>query len=104
MVTRNNIYYDLSLSPYKADIEGVTYVFSSELHLYKFFDRMIRNEQRISASLSKRFGFTVHLPELSRVVHYLKTETRGFRILIGSEVITCPGNLQIVGQRISRAK
>lgn len=97
MMTRNGIVYDLKLSPYKATVEGVTYIFSSVNHLDKFMEKLNENRDVISYSLSKRFGVLINLAILSDVVLYSKVETRGFLISHKGVCYSCKKDIILNG-------
>lgn len=81
MFSRNGICYDLSISDYRVEVDGVTYVFSSMLHLKKFQDRHKEHRDIVNYSLSKRFNVPVNVSILADIVLYRKIETRGFLVL-----------------------
>lgn len=97
MMTRNGIVYNLELSPYKATVEGVTYMFSSVNHLNKFMEKLNENRDIISYSLSKRFSISVNLDILSDVVLYSKVETRGFLINHKGVTYSCKKDIILSG-------
>lgn len=84
-MSRNNIAYDFHASPYRLDVpyqeQTLRYVFSSELHKQKFYDRHLENREKINESLSKRFGFNVENEVLSDIRLYTTIEKRGFLII-----------------------
>lgn len=102
MMTRNGIVYKLELSPYKATIEGVTYMFSSINHLDKFMERLNENRELISYSLSKRFGVTVNYGVLSDIVLYSKVETRGFLIEYKGVPYSCKKDIILNGAILTK--
>lgn len=83
-MTRNGIEYDLEKSPYRTEIKGdidtLTMCFSSNLNKDKFENRLTDFTKQTDESLSKRFGMKLHLPLVSAVALYRKTEKRGFAI------------------------
>lgn len=81
MRTRNGIYYDLAKSNYKYSDNGLTFVFSSRLHLDKFTRKVKENRQRINLSLTKRFNIDIDVSTLADIILYKKVETRGFLIV-----------------------
>ncbi len=83
MISRNGVVYDLNISSYRYTTNGLTYVFSSQLHLNKFKKKLKENRDIINYSLSKRFNLNVDVSQLADVVLYRKIETRGFLILTG---------------------
>lgn len=81
MITRNGIVYDLSISSYRHTVNGVTFVFSSKLYLYKFKKRLQENREIINYSLSKRFNIPIDVSPLADFVLYSKIESRGFLVI-----------------------
>lgn len=79
-MTRAGVCYNFPKSPYKVTVNGLTFVFSSQLHVEKFKDNLKENRDIINYSLSKRFGFTVDVDIVADVVLYKKIEKRGFLI------------------------
>lgn len=98
-ISRNGIYYDLSISPYKITIEEITYVFSSTNHLNKFTELIDFNRKRIAESLSNRFKLNIQLDRLADLVLYSKVESRGFHIEIEGDVIQCLGQVKLSGEK-----
>lgn len=97
MLSRNNICYDLRKSHFRCTRDGVTYVFSSRLHLNKFKERADAHRETINQSLSNRFNFAVNVNTLADVVLYNKIETRGFLIVAEGEQIECQSKLLLNG-------
>lgn len=93
MITKNGVYYDLENSSYRCKVNGLTFVFSSKLHLDKFKSKMKENREKINKSLSNRFNILVDVEQLADVVLYRKIETRGFLILSVEGSQLCPRNL-----------
>lgn len=81
MLSRNGVFYDLQVSTYRTKVDGLTFVFSSKLHLEKFKKKYRENRDIVNYSLSRRFGVAVDVSQLADVVLYRKIETRGFLIV-----------------------
>lgn len=100
-LTRNNIAYNLSVSPYRESVpyedETITFVFSSELYLKKFREKMADNRTQIDNSLSKRFGFAIKLDVLSDLRLYTTIEKRGFLLVKDGVEVECRENLILNG-------
>ena len=103
MLTKHGVCYDLSISPFRSIQNNIVFVFSSELHLTKFEDRLQENRDTINYSLTKRFGFKVDVSTLADVVLYRKIETRGFRIE-AEEEIECQKDIKLNGMKVTTKK
>lgn len=97
MVTRNGIYYDLTKSPYKVTTNGLTYYFSSDLHMFKFEDRLKESRNEIDLRLTARYRITIRFPALADITLYQKIETRGFLVINDKGVRLCKENLLLNG-------
>lgn len=100
-LTRSGVAYDLTLSPHKlvvkyGETDFLTYVFSSELYKNKFNEKMYKNREEISESLSKRFGITLRQDKLADIRLYIKTEKRGF-LIQGNEDYSCLDHIELNG-------
>lgn len=100
-LTRNNVAYNLNESPHRLEVpyedQSVIYVFSSEFYKTNFYNRFLDNREKISESLSKRFGFRVQNDLLSDLKLYTSIEKRGFLIFKGEEKIVCQENITLDG-------
>jgi hypothetical protein len=101
-LTRNNVAYNLNESPHQLEVpyddrETLIYVFSSEFYKTNFYNRFLDNREKISESLSKRFGFRVQNDLLSDLKLYTSIEKRGFLIIKGEEKIVCQENITLDG-------
>lgn len=97
MFTRNGVCYDLQRSTYRTKVDGLTFVFSSKLHLDKFKKKYCENRDIVNYSLSKRFNVAVDVSQLADVVLYRKIETRGFLIVTNEGKELWQENLRYVG-------
>ena len=102
MISKNGVCYDLSVSQYRKSINGLTFVFSSQLHLDKFKKKLNENRDIINYSLSKRFNINVDVSELADVVLYRKIETRGFLIVTSEGTELCQKSLKFVGGTLTK--
>lgn len=107
MLTRSNIAHDLSISPHRMIIEyskeqKIEYVFSSELYKNKFIEDIKVNRDKISESLSNRFGFAIVCDVLSDLFSYKKRETRGFLIYQNEEEFICLEQVKLDGQMLTK--
>lgn len=100
-LTRNNVAYNLNESPHRLEVpydQGILiYVFSSEFYKTNFYNRFLDNREKISESLSKRFGFNVQNDLLADLKLYTSIEKRGFLIILGEEKIVCQENITLDG-------
>ena len=106
-LTRNNIAYDLMLSPYRLDVpydncQTLTYVFSSEFYKNNFYNRFLENRQRISESLSGRFGFRIENDLLADLRLYSCIEKRGFLVIKGEENFVCLESITLDGDLLMK--
>ena len=97
MFTRNGVCYDLPKSTFRTTVDGLTFVFSSRLHLEKFNKRLKENRDIINYSLSRRFNISVDVSRLADIVLYKKIETRGFLIVTNEGFNLCQENLKFFG-------
>lgn len=105
-LTRNNVAYNLNESPHRLEVpyeqESLIYVFSSEFYKTNFYNRFLENREKISESLSRRFGFTVQNDLLSDLKLYTSIEKRGFLIVKGEDKIVCQENITLDGAKLMR--
>ncbi|MBO5810612.1 MAG: hypothetical protein J6R32_07260 [Bacteroidales bacterium] len=103
MISRNGIYYDFDLSKFRHTVDGITYVFSSRLHLEKFIERLEENRTTINNSLTRRFNFPVDVSALADFVLYRKIESRGFMIVTNEGYKICQNNqVKFVGGKLTK--
>ena len=104
-LTRNGIAYNLKESPYRLEVPykgySLLYVFSAERYKKKFYDEFIENREKISESLSKRFGFQVHNDLLSDLRLYVAIEKRGFLVMKDEVKIECLENITLDGEKLT---
>jgi len=104
MVTRNGVYYDLTKSTFKFTTPDtkMTFIFSSDLHMFKFEDqyKAFRKEQNLK--LKARYRIEIVTTVLSDLVLYKKIETRGFLVINEGGQILCQENLILIGERATR--
>ncbi len=81
MISKNGVCYDLKDSPYVFTWRGMAFRFSSQTHKDKFVRDVVKREQWLNDSLSRRFKCTVDLPILADIQLYVVVETRGFYIV-----------------------
>ena len=105
-LTRSNIAYNLEESPHRLEVPYdfgvITYVFSSELYRRNFYDRFLENREKISESLSRRFGFQVNNDVLSDIRLYGSIEKRGFLLIKGEERILWQEDIVLDGGTLTK--
>jgi len=108
MKTRNNIYTNLTYSPFFVRLEyddfSVVYIFSSELYQKKFLQRIDTNRDEINKSLSNRFKFKIKVNLLADVSLYHKIEKRGFLIHSNWGLLECKEQVVLDGTRLIEQK
>lgn len=101
MISRNGICYDLEISEYTSTQNGLTFVFSSQLHKDKFESRLKQNRETINYSLTKRFNISIDVSTLADVVLYRKIETRGFLIVVKEDKMQCLKHITFAGGKMT---
>ena len=99
-LTRGGVCYDLAESPFTVQIDSLKYHFSSEINLNKFINKKNGHRERITDSLSKRFGFEVKNDILADIVLYKTIEKRGFLIAENGVHIKCVRNITLDGNKV----
>lgn len=102
LFTRNGVCYDLQRSTYRTTVNGLTFVFSSRLHLDKFTSKLKENRDIINYSLTRRFGFTIDVSQLADIVLYKRIETRGFLIVTNEGKELWQEGLKFVGGKATK--
>lgn len=105
-LTRNNIAYNLNISPHKLTIAyedfSLEYVFSSDLYKRKFEERYKANRTSLTECLLKRYGCDIRFHILSDLKLYNSIEKRGFLLRKdGCEAIECLSKLKLDGVRMT---
>lgn len=80
MLTKNGVCYDLKESPFTYEWRGIVYFFSSNMHRNHFKRDVVKKEEWLEDSLTRRFKCTVRLPILADIQLYTQIETRGFYV------------------------
>ena len=105
-LTRNNVAYNLNESPHRLEVpyeqQSLIYVFSSEFYKTNFYNRFLDHREKISESLSKRFGFHVENDLLSDLKLYTSIEKRGFLVIKGEDKIVCQENITLDGAKLMK--
>lgn len=74
------IYKDLRQSPFTLEMEGITFHFSSQLHLIKYVERLGPFTNEMHERLYNRYCIRIYCPIWSAIALYNQIETRGFLI------------------------
>lgn len=101
MITKNGVCYDLTISPYVHNVDGLSYAFSSRPHLEKFKKKLKENRDIINQSLTNRFNYNVDVSQLADIVLYRKIETRGFLIVTAEGKQLCQNNIIFNGGEVT---
>ena len=109
ILTRGNVAYDFNKSPFTLEVpyesgDVYTFVFSSELYMNKFYNALFDNREKISTSLSNRFGFTIVNDILCDLKLYLTIEKRGFLIFKNEEKIEWQKDIILNGVKLTNKK
>lgn len=86
-LTRNGVCYNLSETPFHAEVDGYDFAFSSRVHLESFVKKAKVKKDWLNDSLSRRFHVKVKSEELALVQLYHQVETRGFRVVSPSGTV-----------------
>ena len=107
-VSMRGVYYNLYDSDYTYTVYYnsnyyIKFIFSSELYMKKFEDRLEANRRAINNSLSNRFGFVVENPALADVKLYCMIEKRGFLLKTNKnkEGFECLESIRLDGKNLT---
>ena len=107
-LTRANIAYNLEESPHRLEVPydgfSLLYVFSSNLYKQNFYDRFLDNREKITGSLTKRFGFTVQNDVLCDLRLYSTIEKRGFLVMKEEDKYLCGEEITLIGCKMMSNK
>lgn len=102
-LTRNNICYDLTVTPYKLNHNKMLLHFSSKKNMEKFHERIKEQRTTLKHSLKNRFKLDINSNILADITLYRNIEKRGFCItLMNGDVITCQEELVLGGLRVKK--
>lgn len=76
-------------------------MFSSQVNLDKFNDKLKENRDKINDSLSKRFKFQIIQDIICDLRLYQTIETRGFLIYSNGEYIECLDHVLLNGDEVT---
>ena len=104
-LTRRGVCYDLSKTPYtheeKYDKTTIKFMFSSQIYLDKFIEKLEENRRKINDSLKKRFKFNIKQDIICDLRLYYSIETRGFLISANGVYIECLDNILLDGNDVT---
>lgn len=102
MKSRKGIYYNLQESTYRYTLNGLTYVFSSDLYMLKFIENYEQNRNDESLKFTARYRLRIHLTVWADILYYSQIEKRGFLILnSGGDVINCKERVRLDGNKVT---
>ena len=96
-ITENGVCYDLENTPYTFNRKGIEYHFSSETHRGKFVRNIVKREEWLADSLSRRFKVKFDGSLLAGLQLYSQVESRGYYVVVEGEVCKCRGEVQLAG-------
>lgn len=101
MKTRNGVYYDLTKSTYKFKVSdtGMTFIFSSDLHMLKFEDQLQQNRDEHNTKFKARYRMDFNMKVLPDLGLYRKIESRGFLVINEGGQKLCLESLQLNGEK-----
>lgn len=102
IMTKNYVEYNLEVSPFKFETNGIEFVFSSLSHREKFIKKADQAIKEVNDSLSKRFNMTVDTQHIGLIRLYTQIETRGFLFYFNDEVFTCLNQVKFVGRILTK--
>ena len=97
-LTRYGVCYDLADTPFTAEWRCIEFHFSTRAHQEKFMDSVSTRVHWLNDSLGKRFRVPVDVSDLAAIQLYQMIENRGFHVVMGGEVFTCPADLVFRGR------
>lgn len=100
--TRNGIYYDLTKSTYhfKVPDTNIIFVFSSDLHLFKFEDQYKNHREDFNTKFKARYRINTDMKVMPDILLYNKIETRGFLIVDRGGQKLCQESLLLNGETV----
>lgn len=105
-LTRRGVAYNLDESPYRLEVpyedQTLVYVFSSDWNRRRFYDGFLDNREKVSESLSRRFGFEIQNDLISDVRYYGMIEKRGFLIVNDGVKMLCQDDITLDGAKLMK--
>lgn len=95
-MSQRGICYDLDLSPYVVDVDGVKFFFSSKIHEEKFLAGIDACISQFELKFEKRYGIKCSFKLLPLFKLYQNIESRGFCIK-KSGVKLWPDQMVLIG-------
>ena len=107
-LTRGKIAYNLEESPYRLEVPydgfSLWFVFSSNLYKQKFYDGFLDNREKITDSLTRRFGVRVQNDVLCDLKLYTTIEKRGFLVMKEEVKFLCVDEIILTGCKMMSNK
>ena len=97
-LTRYGVCYDLADTPFTCEWGQMEFHFSTHAHQIKFMDNVSTRVHWLNDSLAKRFKVPVDVGDLAAIQLYRMIENRGFYVIVGGEVRTCPDEVVFRGR------
>lgn len=80
-LTSHGVCYDIVNTPFKTEVDGFEFHFSSVYHLDKFLQNIKKQKEWLCDSLSNRFRFQIDAELIALFQLYNRVETRGFYVV-----------------------
>ena len=107
-LTRANIAYNLEESPHRLEVPydgfSLWFVFSSNLYKQNFYDRFLDNREKITESLTRRFGARVQNDVLCDLKLYTTIEKRGFLVMKEEVKFLCLDEITLTGCKLTASR
>lgn len=99
IITKNGVCYDIRNSPFKVEVMGFEFYFSTQLHAVNFSEKWFMKVDWLNDSMHRRFKVNMSLGELALFQLYMQIEKRGFYVkdVYGCEVYECPQEVLFAG-------
>lgn len=87
-MSNKNICHSLDISPYDVEYNGWHFRFSTEKHMMKFQDEILKHKEWLDDSISRRFHIDFDSGMLAAVSLYRRIEGRGFYMYNKAKLVT----------------
>lgn len=96
-MSRYNVFYDLSISPYMKELDEILFVFSSKWHKDKFTKQYKDFVLQQNSRFKEKYLIDLNFEKLFLLQLYQRIESRGFFIKINGVEYTCPKSVKLNG-------